>query len=662
MFDDSRPVAVRVAAWILAAGVALSASPQQTPVFRGGIDVVSVDVVVLDKAGAPVTTLTSDDFTIVAGRKARRIVATEYINAKPPARTATAASVPLSSSNRRATVGRTLIFVVDVENILAGGGRLAMKSIGDYLDRLGPDDRAGLVALPTGTPRVEPTTNRPEIRAALTGLIGTSMRLRIREMTFGEAAGIAVGDLTSLLAFWSRIADQSYASGLDRSCSPPKTMLNGLTRVPQVCVQEAERVVEQARFHTHRMLGRLRALAEAMAPIAGPKAIVLASGGTLVDQETLAEMLEFATAAERSRVSLYSLFIEPMPGEAADAAGPTSETRRLDGQVALAGLADIALSARGFVERVLGASTVALARIDRELSGYYLLSFEQDLGDREGARVGIDVKTTRDGLTVIARKEFTATRVAPETPPAGVPADLKAAVGNLLKSAAVSQVSVEVDAFALPLSGAGGEARVILAVELGCNPSDVAALGFQVADARGKVMADGYDAPAKVQAKGDGRSIFVTTVPLSTGHFTARFGVIDAQGRRGSLQHTFDVPPWPDGAIRVSDPIFGDTGAGGFRPGARLPPGAGALAIRVVVRDSTSGFVDVRVRALVTRAADDSSMENLDVPLQQTPDPLRRFADAELAVSRYPPGEYVVRTVVTARGVEIGGRRRGFTK
>jgi hypothetical protein len=69
------------------------------------------------------------------------------------------------------------------------------------------------------------------------------MRLRDKEMTFGEAAGIAVRDRASLMAYWYRIVDFGFAIPGDRSCSPPKGF-ETLTTVPQNCVQEAELSVD----------------------------------------------------------------------------------------------------------------------------------------------------------------------------------------------------------------------------------------------------------------------------------------------------------------------------------------------------------------------------------------------------------------------------------
>jgi hypothetical protein len=50
------------------------------------------------------------------------------------------------------------------------------------------------------------------------------------------------------------------------------------------------------------------------------------------------------------------------------------------------------------------------------------------------------------------------------------------------------------------------------------------------------------------------------------------------------------------------------------------------------------------------------------VPLQPTPDPLRRFGDCEVRVDSYPPGEYVISMTVTNGSVEVGRKRRVFVR
>src|SRR6186713_1923694 len=120
---------------------------QQQPTFRSGVDVLAVDVVALDKARMPVAGLTAEDFAVVAGKKPRRIVGVDFVSSAKPARSAANLTVPGPTANGRAIAPRTLMLLVDMDQIPSGGGRVSFKSIGEYLDQLLPADQVGVMTL-----------------------------------------------------------------------------------------------------------------------------------------------------------------------------------------------------------------------------------------------------------------------------------------------------------------------------------------------------------------------------------------------------------------------------------------------------------------------------------------------------------------------------------
>jgi len=107
--------------------------------------------------------------------------------------------------------------------------------------------------------------------------------------------------------------------------------------------------------------------------------------------------------------------------------------------------------------------------------------------------------------------------------------------------------------------------------------------------------------------------------------------------------------------------MFGSAESGEFAPGVG-PASDGKLAMRLIVRDNTSKFDAVKVQLVVARASDASPVDEVEIPLRQTPDPLRRFADASVKMAAYPAGEYVVSMIVTAQGTEVGRRQRAFVR
>ena len=72
---------IRTTLLLMLATCALSASRQQQPVFRAGVDLVHFSVVVTDKSGVPLTGLTRDDFEIIEEGKPQKI--TQFAGGDP---------------------------------------------------------------------------------------------------------------------------------------------------------------------------------------------------------------------------------------------------------------------------------------------------------------------------------------------------------------------------------------------------------------------------------------------------------------------------------------------------------------------------------------------------------------------------------------------------
>ena len=648
-------------------GLALGPAQQAPPVFRAGVDLVVVDVVVLDKDGQPVTNLTAADFEVSAGRRPRRIVSSEFIGVARSRRTVTTevAALPAPSSNRQDSSGRSIIFAVDVEEIRAGEGRSAMRAIGEYLDRLGPDDRVGLVSLPYGTPRVELTTNRQIVRDALGQIAGASNRVRDQRMTPGEAAGVALGDTDALMAHWERTAGlpPSGLSGpLSGACPPPaRRPFEMPATVPEGCKDAAQRAQDVHLRHTRNILDSLRALAEMMAPIDGSKALVLVSEGITNDMQVRDSLRRFSDAAERSRVALYALHLDAPLAEAAAGGGNATGTRILDDRLGFDSMAEMSYTARGTAIRVVGSAATALQRIDTELSGYYLITFERSPEDRDRDRLGIDVRVTRPGLDVRARKE-----VVLEPPskraaaPAKPPTDAKSAMGALLKSpASAREIGIDLDTFVFPVDGSSPDARITIAAEIASDGKPVD-IGFEVKDTTGRVVADTFDPRAEIRLLPDGRGLYPVSVVVPPGSYALTLGVIDADGRRGSVTHTIDARAWPTGALRMGGVVFGEISGGAFRPVARVNPGTISLAVRVEAHAATvEMFESATVRVETLRLGDPAVISSQAAQLVSSADPLRRAATSVLELVRLPPDDYVIRvTIEGADGRVLGQQAR----
>lgn len=613
------------------------AQQPQTPVFRAGVDLVTVDVVVLNKQGQLVTDLKPDDFTVTAGKRPRRIVSAEYIPIKVE-RPASEGSVvvdlpPAATTNVKPPTGRTFVFVIDAEEIRAGEGRGAINGVGDYLKKLDSNDRVGLVVLPSGTPRVDVTVSRKPIREALRNVAGLSDRYRSCDMTPGEASNIARGDPDASAAYSQRVAAMS--------CPPSMLQTAGATDIRQI----AERTLDLYRRQAASLFDSLRALAAAMGKIDGPKAIVLVAENVYTDRQTSDALARFADAAERARVALYALHLDMPFAEASTTGGSTILTRKLDDEIGFDSMGELAVAARGTALRSVGGNvTKVLEQIDNELSGYYLLSFERSADDRDGQRVGIDVKTTRPGLDVRSRREFTPGQPPrPEPVRTATPAELKSTMGELLRwPVPVPEVNIALDTIPMPVDGDASRVRTIAVAELSLSGAAPAAIGFEAIDDAGKVVADAFDTQPALQPTPDGRSLYPFALAVSAGHYSLKFGVVTADGKRGSVDHEFDVPEWRSGTVRVSDIMLGDAASGTFRPIAVVAPGANAVAVRVEAQADASAALAGNLRMSITRAGGTAPVVNEELTLNNA-NPLKRTAIRVVPIAAWPAGDYIVR-------------------
>ena len=517
---------------------------------------------------------------------------------------ATNLAVPAPTTNSLPPAGRTFLFVVDVGHIGQGGGKMVMKGISDYLDRLSPDDRVGLVSLPYNSPRVDLTTNRQFVKHAASQIVGASTRNQDIQMTIGEAAAVEAMDSVAL---------QDYLDRIQAACHDTPPGVVGLSDDPAVsCTLRwqpmAAKIMTAERHRTQELFDSLRALSAGMAPIEGPKSIVLVSEGIINDRETLQYLQSFATAAERARVTLYGLNIA---GSLADVSSKFNMTTAhiRDHQVLLDGMATLAVSARGNTFDVSGAPTGALARIDAEMSGYYLLSFGREPGDREGQRKKIQVMVNWPDSIVRARKEF-ATATSPEPADTPLPKDLKAAIGEMLRwPVPLTDLGIDLDTYAAPQPAESGDVSMIVAASLASAGGAIAATGYEVTDPAGKVVADEMEpepaapapkgkppvaaaAPAGVETErlqGD-RRLYLARLALPPGQYRLKFAAIDARGRRGTIDHGFEVAAPRAGALRMSDVFIGEVSPTvGFVPSPWLLPGTTALPTRVELFADAAG-------------------------------------------------------------------------
>lgn len=635
-FRFSRASAI-VALTLLAAAPLAS---QDAPVFRSGVDLITVDVTVVGERGQPIEGLGADAFTVRVDGVPRRVVRALFVPHAAAADAAPAAAdSPHASSNEEVEAGRLLLLVVDQPHIRRVEGLAALRAAAEFVDQLDPADRVAAAPLDHIGP-IHFTNNHASVKAYLQTLAGTATTLR-GEFTLGLVEALAIGD--------------GNRTWLDRAvlreCGQPLSRFENMRRMaeaegfrdpcPQQIEQASRAIAQEARGNARTSLNQLMGLVARLSEIEGPKTLVFISEG-LVAEPSYVDLTALGAAAQAARVTLYVLHLEAAMFDASDSV--VSPTLYLDQQVRTDGLVRLAGSARGAHFRLVGADPYPFQRILRELSGYYLLAFEGSPADRDGRTRRIDIDTSAPGATVRARPAF-------RSQPAALGRDNEPQLVRLLRTARLAtELPVRTTAYTLR-DPADHRMRVVVSAEAGGGAAEVS-FGYVLVDAAGVVAASGRDPSSS------GRLSHPVTVP--PGRYTLRVAAIDAAGRAGSVEHRFVAALHGTGAAGLSDLVLTESG-----PGEALRP--------VIARVQAARLGAV----LEIYGAPGSVPEHLDVRLEvrapggtesllTTPAEIKAVststwrARADLDIAALPSGRYVVTAHVEQAGTPLARVERGF--
>jgi VWFA-related protein len=645
--------AVVVAALLAATGPALGQAPPaenaQPPVFAVGVDVVAVDASVVDADGRPVQGLGPEDFRVEVDGRPRRLVSVEYVGRDLEPEAPPAARPAHFSSNESASRGRLVLLLVDRGNIGRGGGREVLKAASRFLDGLGPADRVGLEFIPGPGRGIEFTGDVEDVRRGLRGVVGTADRAGYKVPLAEAVSKIRLNDRLRWEQFLALQCGGSLPEGGRVVPEDPEAGVS--FRVAQVAQcqreleQDANRVYQEYRERSLGTQAALRATLESLARIDGPKTLILISEG--LGTESPAELRELGAAASRAQVTLFVLLLDTSSADASFAysAIASQEDRELES----AGLYDLAAQARGAVLRVVGSGDAAFQRVSRELMGYYLLGFEPEPGDRDGRAHPVKVQVSRAGVTVRARQLLS----IPATPPTP-----QQVLASALRSPLVDRgLPLQVAAYALR-DAAGDRVRVLIAARVG-GASRPVSLGFALSSSSGKVAAsrayEGLEGGAGDWVEFTGEAV------VAPATYALRVAVVDAGGRRGSVEHTVKAALVSAGGLEISDLVLAPGPAGGaVRPAVDLELGGEGLQAFVEFGGRDRVRVEgAAVAVELAESADGPAL--LRAPVATEPGKNgARVARLDVAGGLLPPGTYTARAEISVEGKPVAVVARPF--
>ena len=538
-----------IIATVVVAATATSTSPsaRQQPVFRSRLNVVSVDIIVRDKSGAVVRNLTAADFEIredgrpqditnfnfeeITDKAVPAVQSADLLagveqklveDSKRAASSTAAAARPVEAPTPMTSdmlAGRRLITIVfDVSSMQPEDVQRAVDSANKYVEeKMSPADLVAVATIGSTLSVVTDfTADRAKVASALRTIAYTD------------------GTSTSTAAASTAATDEAQATATDDTAVADTAELD--------------------MFNNDVRLRGLKTLAEALSPIEQKKSILYFSAGMQRSgQDNQVELRSAVNAAVRANVAIYAIDTRGL-----QAVVPGGDARQASGR------GQALFSGRGVQQQfdqlassqdtltTLASDTggraftdsndfgEAFARVQRDMSAYYLLGYSSTNTTKDGRFRRIQVRVKHDGMRVEARAGYYAER------------DFGHTSRNDRESQLQEQMFAAVSATDLPVLVSGGWFRL---------------------------APDKYYVPVSLTVPG-------SAVPVVNGNDLVSLDVLGmVRDERnfpvGRFRETLKLPPGTEKTLAGKQVLY--------QSGVTLPPGR--FSVKVVVRENATGLM-----------------------------------------------------------------------
>jgi VWFA-related protein len=545
-----------------------ASAAQQTPTFKVRVDFVEVDAVVTDRQGRIVRDLKKEDFQVLEDGKSQTI--TNFTMVDIPVdkenRPLFAASPiePDVKTNEKPFDGRVYVMVVDDLHTRFGRSVRVKAAAKQFIERrLGANDLMAVVhTAGANDANQEFTSNRKLLLAAV-------------DRTMGRKLDSATANKTNEYNRTRDIRQQGDP------LNDPDDMERG--------------------FNARTTLDTLRNVAEWFGSVRGRrKAILFVSEGIDYDiydviaqngsnhqsaSTVLDATREAIGAATRSNVAIYgidprgltdlgdeSIELGSFPDDTSLGVGQGSLQNEL--RLSQDSLRTLSEETGGFAVVNKNDFATAFQRIVEDNSSYYVLAYYPP-DPRPGRTHKIDVRLTRPGLTVRARKAYlTPKKVDPPKTTGNNPStpELREALDSPLP---VSGLTMHV--FAAPFKGTAPNASVLFGVELRgrdmkVDPNSKILLSYIAIDANGKVKGGNTDSLTLTNLKPESKTRIeqsglrmLNRMDLPPGKYQLRVAAQDQSGGNvGSVQYDLEVPDYVKAPFSMSGLVLTSAAGSAF--------------------------------------------------------------------------------------------------
>jgi len=558
-------------------------APSAPPTFPSQVEQVTVDVVVTDKKGEPITGLTKEDFVISEEGTPQAIASFEAVQVPPTASAVTPARPRLATNlSKEVRTGRSFVVVFDDIHLTPFHAHRAKGAVAEFLKQgVREGDRVTLVATGGGawwSTRME--AGRDELIALLKRLDGRHIPdMSPERMSDYEAMRIHAFRDQQVEQRVSR-RFETYGVSSRRGTQEDSSQYMGGDPFVQA---RATDVYFQSVSRNRITLEVLERVLTSLAATKGRKAVILVSEGFVYDPN-LDEFKRAVQASRRSNAAMYFLDtrgLGGLPVYATAEFGPAIDNQDIGSALMeplleAEGAESLAQDSGGFSVKNTNDLGKGIRRISDESRSYYLLGYNPADQKRDGRFRKIQVKlATRKGLQVRARRGYYA--------PLEGKAEGKAAEARKEGSDPDIQAALDspYDALEVPLRMTSyvfdetllGKASTVIATDV-----DIRGFAFTEEEGRFKDVLElllvvahresgeffRYDQkvemnlmPATKERLGKAWYPILRDFELAPGGYQAKIVVRDKNsGRIGTVVHEFEVPDLSH--LRVSSPVLSD--------------------------------------------------------------------------------------------------------
>lgn len=471
---------------VLLAPVAQAQAPTPSPspappTFAAEIEQVTVDAVVTDKKGNPITDLTPAEFAITEDGKPQEIVNFEVIKVPDTPVEKPAARPPISTNRRpEDRTGRTFVILFDDLQMTRFQGNIAKRAVAEFLTSgTREGDRVMLVATGGGAWwSTRMMAGRDELIAMLKRLDGRLIPDTSPDrLSDYEAMRIhAYNDADAM----ARVQRRFESLGVTQRAPQDRGRnLESPTQDPMVRSRASE-VYFRAVTRNRVTLQVLVRLLDSLQSTKGRKSVVLVSQGFIYDPN-LSEFKDVLQASRRGNAAVYFLDTRGLEGLGtqftAEFQAPTDPrdvgSALLDQSLASEGSESIAADTGGFSVNNTNNLAKGISRIANETQMYYLIGYIPTNTARDGRFRKIDVDVKRKGVSVRARRGYYAAldnAKEPEKKKAGVDPALQQALDSPFE---MDEIPIRMTAFVQD-EALLGKLNALIAADV-----DIDAFGFR---------------------------------------------------------------------------------------------------------------------------------------------------------------------------------------